>query len=102
MMLPVLHAGESSVRGYFPRGTWAPLWPALAAAAGRPREDLGLIESTGEWRTVPAPVGEPAVYARQGAPSFEPTIRRMVELGVVVPTAGGASAKGSEDRVAVP
>ena len=84
MMLPVLEPDATSVRGYFPAGGWVPLWQAVAderraadvLADGGARVH-GAFESSGEWRTVPAPVGQPAVYARRGAPSLAQIVAAM-------------------------
>lgn len=63
LVAPVLDRGATSINVYFPEGdTWSDLW--TGAPAGTP----------GEWQRMPAPLGRPAVFLRDGSPSAD-TIR---------------------------
>ena len=79
MVVPVLAANASTVRGYFPRGEWVSLWDGDAEARGATGKtsEGGLLRSAGEWLDVPAPIGRPAVYARRGAGSLSLVRERM-------------------------
>ncbi len=50
LVLPVLRKGATTVRGYFPKGEWTHYFTKEK------------ISSNGEWRTVNAPLGTPAVF----------------------------------------
>lgn len=70
LIVPVVEPGAVSVRGYVPGGAWVPLWcpdegdaPAAAASSSG-----GVVRGPG-WQQLPAPIGRPAIYHRQGAPS---------------------------------
>jgi sulfoquinovosidase len=52
LVIPVLRKGATTVKAYFPKGDWQHLL--------RPET----IHSNGEWRTIAAPVGTPAVFRR--------------------------------------
>jgi alpha-glucosidase len=57
MVAPVLDPGEDAVEVYLPAGRWVHLW------SGR---EYG-TRTTGVYETVRAPVGEPAVFYREGS-----------------------------------
>jgi len=57
MVMPVLNPGEDRVEVYFPAGRWVHLW------SGR---KYGSI-SKGTYETVGAPIGEPAVFYKEGS-----------------------------------
>ncbi|MEM7179329.1 MAG: alpha-glucosidase [Spirochaetota bacterium] len=53
LVLPVLNAGKTSVKGYFPKGKWKNVW-------------TGKIQAGGISAEVGAPIGSPAVYVKEG------------------------------------
>ncbi|HJQ29086.1 MAG TPA: alpha-glucosidase [Rubrobacter sp.] len=57
MVAPVLDPGENTVEVYLPAGTWTHLWT---------RKRYGSPEH-GAYETVRAPIGEPAVFYREGS-----------------------------------
>ena len=61
MVAPVLDPGERSVELYLPAGRWVHLWSG---------EGYGSPEA-GVWVEVEAPVGEPAVFYREGSGAGE-------------------------------
>jgi alpha-glucosidase len=57
MVAPVLDPGSDSVEIYLPAGKWVHLWTG---------ERYGLPQH-GAYETVPAPIGEPAVFYKEGS-----------------------------------
>ena len=57
MVAPVLDPGEETVEVYLPAGRWVHLW------SGR---TYGSLEK-GVYETVGAPIGEPAVFYKEGS-----------------------------------
>jgi alpha-glucosidase len=57
MVAPVLDPGSDSVEIYLPAGKWVHLWTG---------ERYGLPQR-GAYVTIPAPIGEPAVYYKEGS-----------------------------------
>jgi sulfoquinovosidase len=57
MVAPVLDPGRDSVRVYLPAGRWVHLWSGWELGSSR----------EGVYATVDAPLGEPAVFYRQGS-----------------------------------
>jgi alpha-glucosidase (family GH31 glycosyl hydrolase) len=55
MVAPVLDPGEDSVEIYFPTGKWVHLWTG---------ERCGSLQR-GLSETIPAPIGEPAVFYKE-------------------------------------
>lgn len=53
LVLPVIDAGEESVTGYFPKGKWKNVWS-------------GKLQDGSKFAEVAAPIGQPAVYVKQG------------------------------------
>ncbi len=68
MVAPVLDPGEDTIEVYLPAGRWVHLW------SGR---EYGSPER-GVYETVPAPIGEPAVFYEEGS---EAGVRFEEELG---------------------
>ena len=69
MVAPVLDPGEDTVEVYLPAGRWVHLWSGEEHGSAR----------EGVWETVPAPIGEPAVFYRKGSEageSFREELRR--------------------------
>ncbi|HVL19622.1 MAG TPA: alpha-glucosidase, partial [Amaricoccus sp.] len=72
LVAPVLDRGAETVDVYFPEGdTWTGLWSG--APAGKP----------GEWVPVPAPLGEPAVFLRDGSASRDAILAGLKDAGVL-------------------
>ncbi len=72
MVAPVLDRGAETVDVYFPEGeSWTDLWSG--ASAGSP----------GEWVRMPAPLGEPAVFLRHGAPSASAILDGLKAVGIL-------------------
>ena len=68
MVAPVLDPGTDTVEVYLPAGGWVHLWTGTAyGSPGR-----------GVRETIPAPIGEPAVFYKEGS---EERIRFRTELG---------------------
>src|SRR5215212_428745 len=57
MVAPVLDPGEEEVEVYLPAGRWVHLWSG---------KEYGSAEE-GVYRTIPAPIGEPAVFYNEGS-----------------------------------
>ncbi len=73
LVAPVLDKGASKVDVYFPAGDtqWVDLW--TGADAGTP----------GEWATVPAPLGTPAVFLKKGSASADEILGGLKSVGVI-------------------
>ena len=57
IVAPMLDPGRRTVEVYLPAGRWVHLWSG---------EGYGSAER-GVYETVPAPIGEPAVFYREGS-----------------------------------
>lgn len=57
LVAPVVTPGATDVRVWLPHGTWVHLWSGEAWDGG----------DTGRWHTVPAPMGQPAVFYPLGS-----------------------------------
>jgi len=57
MVAPVLDPGADAVSVYLPAGKWVHLWTG---------ERHGSAQS-GVYETIPAPIGEPAVFYKEGS-----------------------------------
>jgi alpha-glucosidase (family GH31 glycosyl hydrolase) len=58
MVAPVLGPGEDTVEVYLPAGRWVHLWSG---------KEYGSEEVEGVYQAVPAPIGEPAVFYKEGS-----------------------------------
>jgi alpha-glucosidase len=61
MVAPVLDPGEEAVEVYLPAGRWVHLWSGRAYGSAE----------RGVYETVPAPLGEPAVFYKNGSEAGE-------------------------------
>lgn len=70
LVAPVMTSGATERRLYLPRGEWTHLWSGE------------VHESTGEFITLPAPIGEPLALMRQDMPYRAELMSVGVELGI--------------------
>jgi len=70
LVLPVLDEGAVDVTGYFPAGTWVGIWDGAEVAGGA-------------TRTVPAPIGQPAVFYRKGSTEGARLVAALAEAGML-------------------
>ena len=68
-MLPVLDEGAVDVTGVFPAGTWVGIWDGAEFAGGA-------------TRTVPAPIGRPAVFFRKGSTEGARLVAALIDAGL--------------------
>jgi alpha-glucosidase len=73
MVAPVLDPGEETVELYLPAGRWVHLWTG---------KEYGSPES-GLHATVPAPMGEPAVFYREGSETGEDFAGELERQGLL-------------------
>jgi alpha-glucosidase len=72
LVAPVLNKDADTVDVYFPAGTaWVDLWTGTDAG------------SVGDWSTMPAPLGKPAVFLRKGAASADQILSGLKSAGVL-------------------
>jgi alpha-glucosidase (family GH31 glycosyl hydrolase) len=73
MVAPVLDPGEGTVEVYLPAGNWVHLWTGKNyGSPGR-----------GAYETVPAPIGEPAVFYREGSEEGSRFREELESLGLL-------------------
>jgi sulfoquinovosidase len=73
MVAPVLDPGEGTVEVYLPAGNWVHLWTGKNyGSPGR-----------GAYETVPAPIGEPAVFYREGSEEGNRFREELESLGLL-------------------
>ena len=72
LVAPVLEPGVEQVRAYLPAGRWVHVW------SDQEHGD----ERSGPWVTVPAPLGQPAVFHRQGSAVGDAFRARLREDGL--------------------
>jgi alpha-glucosidase len=72
LVAPVLDKGADSVDVYFPAGDeWTDLWTGAAAGG------------VGDWATMPAPIGKPAVFLKKGGASRAEIVAGLKSAGVL-------------------
>ena len=69
LVLPVLDEGAVDVTGVFPAGTWVGIWDGAEFAGGA-------------TRTVPAPIGRPAVFFRKGSTEGARLVAALIDAGL--------------------
>jgi alpha-glucosidase (family GH31 glycosyl hydrolase) len=72
MVAPVLDPGEDAVEVYLPAGRWVHLWSG---------KEYGSAEK-GVYRTVPAPIGEPAVFHKEGSDAGRRFLEELERRGL--------------------
>jgi alpha-glucosidase len=112
LVYPVLEPGVNSVRAYIPSGDWVPLWTS-APTQQQPQPPPSTLKGTSVqaehaaqlaesvpvhghvhgpgWHQLPAPLGQPAVYHRRGAPSAQAIREVLTQLGVLKPLTWASS-----------
>ena len=82
----MIDIAPQSVRGYLPDGVWVPMWHCDGEhrrhTSHKAPEYAGVITGPG-WHILPAPLGQPAVYYREGATSAKEVRRRLQEVGLL-------------------
>jgi alpha-glucosidase (family GH31 glycosyl hydrolase) len=73
MVAPVLDPGEEVVEVYLPAGRWVHLWSD---------KEYGSLEG-GVYETVPAPIGEPAVFYKEGSEAGRHMTVELEERGLL-------------------
>jgi alpha-glucosidase (family GH31 glycosyl hydrolase) len=73
MVAPVLDPGSDEVEAYLPAGRWVHLWTG---------EGHGSPES-GVYETISAPIGEPAVFFREGSEEGTRFRQEIVRQGLL-------------------
>jgi alpha-glucosidase len=73
LVAPVLDPGKTSVRAYLPAGSWVHVWSGTAYRS----------PFQGQWVTVDAPVGQPAVFVKEGAPDGEQFVQNLRKAGLI-------------------
>ncbi len=73
LVAPVLDPGKETVRVYLPAGIWVHVWSGTAYRS----------PYKGQWVTIPAPIGQPAVFAKEGIQDGETFIQNLRAAGVM-------------------
>ncbi|MGJ5672061.1 MAG: alpha-glucosidase [Nostochopsis sp.] len=73
LIAPVLKQGANSVNVYFPAGKWVHLW------SGNIYGNL----TQGEYQKVPAPLGQPPVFYRQGSQDAQKVLEALKENCII-------------------
>ena len=73
LVAPVLDAGVDTVRVYLPPGSWVHLW------SGR----IYRTPYQGTWVTVPAPLGQPGIFYREGAKDGIEFRLNLIDAGLI-------------------
>jgi len=76
LVTPCTTEGASSVEVYFPKfsGPWVHLWSGAVV--------LSPADGRGMWRTIDSPIGQPAVFFKQGSVYGDELRNRVHELGM--------------------
>lgn len=82
MIAPVVDEGATSVELYLPAGAWVHVWSDAVYGD----------EAEGQWVTVEAPIGQPAVVHRAGSADGAAFVQALIERGLCAPW----RARGSE------
>ena len=67
LVAPVLDPGKDTVRVYLPAGDWIHVWSGKAYRS----------PFKGQWITVAAPIGQPAVFYKEGIPDGEEFVQNL-------------------------
>ena len=71
LVAPVLDPGKDTVRVYLPAGDWIHVWSGKAYRS----------PFKGQWITVAAPIGQPAVFYKEGIPDGEEFVQNLKQPG---------------------
>jgi alpha-glucosidase (family GH31 glycosyl hydrolase) len=74
MVVPVVDEGDNDVNAYLPAGEWVHVWTG----------DIYASEPNGRWyENVPAPMGQPGVFYKQGSPVGETFASNLRTEGLI-------------------
>jgi alpha-glucosidase (family GH31 glycosyl hydrolase) len=73
LVAPVLDPGRDSVRAYLPAGNWIHVWTGNAYRS--PFE--------GQWVSVPAPLGQPGLFVKEGEPNGAQFLQNLRDEGLL-------------------
>jgi alpha-glucosidase len=73
LVAPVTEAGANSVRVYLPAGNWVHVWSGKAFRS----------PYQGQWITIAAPMGQPAVFYKEGIPDGEEFVQNLKDAGLM-------------------
>jgi len=74
MVVPVVDEGDNDVNAYLPAGEWVHVWTG----------DVYASEPNGRWHeNVPAPMGQPGVFYKQGSPVGETFASNLRTEGLI-------------------
>lgn len=73
LVAPVLDPGRDTVRVYLPAGNWIHAWSGAAYRS----------PFVGQWVEVPAPLGEPGVFVKEGIPDGEQFLENLRAEGLI-------------------
>lgn len=73
LVAPVLDPGKDTVTVYLPAGNWVHIWSGKAYRS----------PYKGQWISISAPIGEPAVFYKEGNPDGELFVQNLKEAGLI-------------------
>ncbi len=73
LVAPVLDPGKNTVRVYLPAGNWLHVWSGKAYRS----------PYQGQWVTVPAPMGQPGLFVKEGIPDGETFMQNLKDAGLL-------------------
>ena len=74
LIAPVMNKGENEVNLYLPKGSWVHLWT----------EKNYDMNQGGNYITVNAPIGQPAVFYKKDSPVGKKFLKKLIELGLTI------------------
>jgi alpha-glucosidase (family GH31 glycosyl hydrolase) len=73
LVAPVLDAGKNTVRVYLPAGNWVHVWSGVPYRS----------PFKGQWVTVPAPIGQPGLFVKEGIEDGDIFIKNLRQAGLI-------------------